>query len=81
MKILYAAGPGNIVETYRYWKRGQHDPSQVALTYSEQFYQFCKDNDIQGVALSSNENEEYLTDDDFVVCNKKIPKWLKKGFL
>ncbi|WP_151669204.1 glycosyltransferase family 4 protein [Nitrincola schmidtii] len=80
MKILYAAGPGNIVETYRFWKKGEHDPSQVALTYSEQFYQFCKDNEIQGVAISSNENEEYLADDNFVICNKKTPKWLKQGF-
>lgn len=40
IKILYAAGPGDIVQTYKYWLNGVDDPSQVALTYSKQFYEF-----------------------------------------
>src|SRR3954467_5858458 len=38
LRILYAAGPGDVIETYRHWKSGNLDPRQVSLTYSAQFY-------------------------------------------
>ena len=38
LRIVYAAGPGDVVGTYRHWKEGRDDPSQVAITYSGQFY-------------------------------------------
>ena len=37
LRILYAAGPGNVLGTYRHWRGGEDDPSQVAMTYSGQF--------------------------------------------
>ena len=52
LRILYAAGPGDVVGTYRHWKSGVDDPSQVAITYSAQFYQLCKELDADGYVIS-----------------------------
>jgi glycogen(starch) synthase len=43
LRIFYAAGPGDVVTTYRHWVQGRDDPSQVAITYSGQFYDVCRD--------------------------------------
>lgn len=42
MKIFYVAGPGNVVGTYRHYLRGEHEPNQVAVTYSSQFFDVCR---------------------------------------
>ncbi|MFN3880720.1 MAG: glycosyltransferase family 4 protein [Nitrincola lacisaponensis] len=80
-KILYAAGPGDIIQTYRYWIKGIDDPSQVALTYSKQFYEFCEETGISAVAVSSNSREEVLQDEQFILYNQPKPEWLTKGIM
>ena len=52
LRILYAAGPGDVVGTYRHWKEGRDDPSQVAVTYSGQFYDLCRDLGAEGYVIS-----------------------------
>jgi glycosyltransferase involved in cell wall biosynthesis len=42
MRLFYAAGPGNVIRAHRHWELGQRDPSQMALTYSGQFADFCR---------------------------------------
>ena len=52
LRILYAAGPGDVIGTYRHWKDGRDDPSQVAVTYSGQFYSLCRELDASGYVIS-----------------------------
>ena len=54
LRIYYAAGPGNIVGTFRHWLDGEDDPGQVARTYSGQFYEACRELGAVGLAVSSN---------------------------
>lgn len=42
LRILYAAGPGDVLGTYRFWRAGRDDPTEVALTYSHQFFDACR---------------------------------------
>jgi glycosyltransferase involved in cell wall biosynthesis len=42
IRIFYAAGPGGLVETHKYWRKGAADPRLTALTYSGQFADFCE---------------------------------------
>ena len=42
LRIYYAAGPGNVIGTYRLWKEGQDDPSQVNMTISGSFLDGCR---------------------------------------
>src|SRR5438874_1190332 len=52
LRIFYAAGPGDVIGTYRHWKQGRDDPSQVAITYSAQFYSLCQELGAEGYVLS-----------------------------
>lgn len=78
-KILYSAGPGDIVQTYYYWKDSINDPTQVAITYSKQFYDLCKELNISGVAISTHPRSDSARDDFLTVYNKKTPLILTKG--
>jgi glycogen(starch) synthase len=71
-RILYAAGPGDVIGTYRHWKAGQDDPSQVAITYSSQFYDLCRDSHLRGYVISSNRRIERLTEGNLVLEHRPI---------
>ena len=59
------AGPGDIIESFRCWRDGVDDPSQVAVTYSGQFYQVCRDLGLEGFALSSHPRAQTVVDPPF----------------
>jgi hypothetical protein len=42
-RIFYAAGPGDVIGTYRCWLEGRDDPSEVSATFSGQFLSVCKE--------------------------------------
>ncbi|MEN8200364.1 MAG: glycosyltransferase [Thermodesulfobacteriota bacterium] len=68
--VFYAAGPGDVVKTFQTWDSGIDDPHQVAVTYSGQFFQACKELGVKGVAISSNPRIDSLRTDQFVVENR-----------
>lgn len=68
--LVYAAGPGDVVKTFQSWNSGVDDPHQVALTYSGQFFQACKELGVRGVAISSNPRVDGLRTDQFMVENR-----------
>ena len=43
VKILYAEGPGDIIQAYRFWMNRKDDPSQMSLTFSGEFADFCRE--------------------------------------
>lgn len=67
LRLFYAAGPGNIIGTYRHWRNGQDDPSQVALTYSGQFYDVCRQLGAQGYAVAAHPQRELVRDGQFAL--------------
>ena len=43
-RVFYVAGPGAVAgDSYEHWKDGVNDPHEVALTYSGQFFDICRD--------------------------------------
>lgn len=72
LRILYAAGPGDVIGTYRHWKEGREDPSQVAITYSGQFYSLCRELDIEGYVISYCPRKEKLTDGPFRIEHRPL---------
>jgi hypothetical protein len=54
MRLFYAAGPGNIVGTFRCWVQERNDASRLALTYSGQFFDLCREVGANGLAVSSH---------------------------
>lgn len=73
VKIIYAAGPGNVIKTYDYWAENQDDPSQVSVTYSGQFYDVCRDLDAKGYVISSSSDKKLLKAGNFILEHRPIP--------
>lgn len=72
LRILFAAGPGDVIGTYNHWIKGQDDPSQVAITYSSQFYQVCCALNAQSYVISSCEEKKFVRDGRFTIEHRPI---------
>ncbi|MDB5331289.1 MAG: glycosyltransferase [Phycisphaerales bacterium] len=70
--ILYAAGPGDVIGTYRHWKAGRDDPSQVAVTYSGQFYSLCTEIGAAGYVVSYCPRREFVAEGDFRIEHRPV---------
>jgi glycogen(starch) synthase len=81
LRILYAAGPGDVIGTYNYWVEGQDDPSQVGITYSSQFYEVCCALDAQAYVLASFRERKFLRDGRFIIEHRPIPLQTASGLL
>ncbi len=77
LRIFYAAGPGDVVGTYRHWLNGQDDPSQVSMTYSGQFFDACRELDATGFVLSSCPRVDRFQDAQMTLENR--PKPIARG--
>jgi glycosyltransferase involved in cell wall biosynthesis len=73
LRILYAAGPGNVIGTYRHWKEGRDDPSQVSVTYSGQFYDVCRALGAHAYVIASCRTPGRLHDGRFTLIHRPIP--------
>ncbi len=78
LRILYAAGPGDVLGTYRHWKTGREDPSQVSMTYSGQFYDLIKELDAKACVIACNPNKGRQVDGPFIIKHRPIP-WHHSG--
>ena len=72
IRLMYAAGPGNVTGTYQHWKSGQDDPSQVSVTYSGQFLDVCKSLDADALVISSCPQNGTVKDGPFEL--KHVPR-------
>jgi glycosyltransferase involved in cell wall biosynthesis len=73
LRILYCAGPGDVVGTYRHWKAGYDDPAQVAITYSGQFYDVCRQLGADAWVISYCAREDHVADGPFRVEHRPLP--------
>jgi glycogen synthase len=71
-RILYAAGPGDVIGTYRHWKAGRDDPAQVAITYSGQFYDLCRQIGAQGYVISHHQRKEKIREDNLIIEHRPL---------
>lgn len=81
LRVLYAAGPGNVIGTYNYWRKGEEDPSQVAITYSSQFYDVCRDLEAECYVISLCEEKQCLRDGKFTLEHRPNPLRKASGLL
>ncbi len=74
---MYAAGPGDVIGTYRHWSAGRDDPAQVAVTYSGQFYDFCRETGAHGFVISTNGRREKVRGENLIIEHR--PVWFARG--
>ncbi len=72
LRVLYAAGPGDVIGTYGYWVEGHDDPSQVSITYSSQFYEVCRALNAQAYVISSHPKKKLFRDGQFLIEHRPI---------
>ena len=78
-RVLYFAGPGDVIGTYRHWKEGRDDPSEVAVTDSSQFFDVCRDLNIQAKVISCHARRDHLIDGDFDIEHRPNPMQTCRG--
>lgn len=81
MRIFYAAGPGDIIAAHGHWKRGAHDPSEVAITFSSQVADFCRARGASAWFVSYHERRELVRDSEFVLEHRPLPALSRRGGL
>jgi len=73
LRIFYAAGPGNVIGTYRHWKQHRDDPTQLAVTYSGQFYQVVHELGAKAYVIASCPVRDRVRDGEFNIQHQPIP--------
>ena len=78
-RIFYAAGPGNVLGVYRNWREGRDDPDQVAMAYSGQFFDLCRDLGASAHVVCANPRAEILEDGPFLIEHRPVPLQSARG--
>ena len=72
-RIFYAAGPGNVIEAHKHWAQDRNDPSQMSLTYSGQFADFCRDIGAEAYIVSSFDQPAIYREGKFTLEHRPKP--------
>lgn len=78
IRIVYAAGPGDVAGTYRSWATGKHDRTEFAKTYSGDFFTFCEETSARAWVHSTNDQRDRVKDQNVCIIQKPVP-WEKRG--
>lgn len=78
-RILYLAGPGDVIDAHGYWKRGEHCPTEVTITFSSQFQQLCEEIGAEAYILSYHTRKDFLQDGPFTLEHRPKPSSGKRG--
>ena len=70
---MYIAGPGDVVHTYRYWRDGRDDPSQVSLTYSGQLFDVGRELGAEVYVVAFHPRRARLRDGKFSILHRAPP--------
>ncbi|MDZ4151850.1 glycosyltransferase family 4 protein, partial [Methylicorpusculum sp.] len=77
--VAYAAGPGDVIGTFVHWQSGQVDPSEVAETYSGQFFQSTSHLGFSGFVIASHKRCDSVSAGQFVVEHFPKSAWGRSG--
>jgi len=73
-RVFYAAsGPGDLIESHRNWKKGEHNPTEVSITFSGQIQEFCRAVNAEAYFISTHPRKEILTDQSFTFEHRPKP--------
>jgi glycosyltransferase involved in cell wall biosynthesis len=70
LRVFYAAGPGDVVQTYRVWRTGAEYLAETSRTYSGEFFEFCRRGGHRGYTVSSHPRADRVDDGAMQVENR-----------
>ena len=72
-RIFYAAGPGNVIRAHQHWKAGEHDPTEVSITFSSQVEEFCRSTDTSAYIVAYNAQRNIARDGKLTLEHRPKP--------
>jgi glycosyltransferase involved in cell wall biosynthesis len=72
-RVFYAAGPGDIIRAHRHWKQGEHDPTEVSITFSSQLEDMCQEIEAEVYIISYHRRKEIWRDGPFTLEHRPKP--------
>ncbi|PAX60285.1 glycosyltransferase family 4 protein [Brunnivagina elsteri] len=79
LRVLYAVGPENAIESYNCWIKGEDVSSQVSITYSSQFYEACRKVNAKGYVIAQARKKQIVKDKQFIVEHRPVSLANAKG--
>jgi glycosyltransferase involved in cell wall biosynthesis len=70
LRILYSAGPGDVINTYRHWVKGEDDPTQLSMTYSGMFYEACREGGDRAYVISTCRRKDRIDHGQFLIIHR-----------
>jgi glycogen(starch) synthase len=75
-KIFYAcSGPADLINSYKHWEKGEHDPHEVSITFSGQILQYCRDSNSKIYMISPHANGENYRAGNTAIEHRKKSKF------
>ncbi len=81
LRVLYAAGPGDVAGTLRHWGEGRDDPHEIAMTYSGQFFDVCREMGVDALVVATNPRPADETHGRVRVIHRTPPFRTRGGLL
>lgn len=70
LRILYAAGPGDILYSYEHWRQGRDVPTETSITFSGQFFDFARQIGASALVICSHPRRGRVHDGPFILENR-----------
>lgn len=81
MRVLYAAGPGDVIGTHSHWARGDDDPGVPDVAYSWQFYETCHRLGAEGWIIAGRQDRARQHVGDLRLEHRPVPFASASGVL
>lgn len=76
---MYLAGPGDVCGTFRHWLAERDDTRQLALTYSGQFFDACRELKAEALVIANNPRADALAAEGISVRHEPLPQSGRHG--
>lgn len=74
-KLMYFAGPGDVVSSFIDWLSGRETLSETTVTYSSEAFRYCQSKRVKSWFISSCARADGKVSTGFIVENRPKPTW------
>ena len=72
-RVFFAAGPGDIIQAHKEWRQGSPASTEVSLTFSPQYEEFCQQIGAEAYLVGYHRRKEILRDGPFTLEHRPKP--------
>lgn len=79
LRVVYAVGPGDVVEAYRSWRRQEDTPTEMSIPFSALFLDWCEQFNVFAHLISSHPRCDLLNDGRYTLENRPRSSWYARA--